>query len=54
MCERWRGFVVTPTGYKLDNKGKPVVDQYFVHNLNSQTNQVSASGNSSVPMPPPP
>ena len=43
--EGWRGFDVTPAGYKLDNEGNPVVDQYFVHNLNSLTIQVSASGN---------
>ena len=33
--EGWRGFDVPPECYKLDNEGKPVVDQYFVHNLNS-------------------
>ena len=49
-----RGFDVPPSGYKLDNEVKPVVDQSFLHNLNSQIIQVSASGNSLVPTPPPP
>ena len=31
-----------------------MVDQYFLHNLNSWISQVSASGNSLVPMPPTP
>ena len=52
--EGWRGFDVPPEGYKLDNGGKPVVDQSFVHNLNSQIIQVGASGNSLVSIPPPP
>ena len=54
ISEGWRGFDVLPVGYKLDNEGKPVVDQSFVHNLNSQIDQLSASSNSLVPMPPPP
>ena len=36
ICEGWRGFDIPPPGYKLYNEGKPVVDQSFVHNLNSQ------------------
>ena len=54
ICEEWRGFVVPPACYKLDNEGKLVVDQSFVHNLKSRIRQVSASGNSLVPMPLPP
>ena len=54
ISEGWRGFGFPPAGYKLDNEGKPVVEQSFFHNLNSQIIQVSASGNSLVPMPPPP
>ena len=52
--EGWRGFDSPLEGYKLDNEGKPVVGQSFVHNLNSQTNQVSAYGNTLVPIPNPP
>ena len=32
--EVWRSFDITPEGYKLDNEGKLVVDQYFLYNLN--------------------
>ena len=53
-CEIWRGFDVPPEGYKPDNERKPVVDQNSVHNLNSQIIKVIASGNSLVPIPPPP
>ena len=52
--EGWRGFDVPPADYKLENEVKPVVDQSFLHNLNSRINQVNKSGNSLVPMPHPP
>ena len=52
FLEGWRGFDVAPKGYKQDNEGNPVVDQSFLRNLNFQFIQVSASGNSLVPMPP--
>ena len=54
LFEGWRGFDVPQSGYKLDKEGKLVFDQSFVHNLNSQISQVSASGKSLVPMPTPP
>ena len=54
ICKVRKGFCVTPSGYKLDNEGKPVVDQSFIHNPNLRINQVSASGNSLVPMTPTP
>ena len=34
IIEGWRGFDTPQTGYKLDNEGKAVVDQYFLHNFN--------------------
>ena len=49
----WRGFDLPPAGYKLENEGKLVVDQSFVQKLNLGINQVIASCNSLVPMPPP-
>ena len=51
ICEGWRRFYVPPEGYKLDNEVKPVVEQSFVHNLNSWINQVSTWGKSLVPIP---
>ena len=45
ISEGWRDFDVPPEFYKLDNKGKPLVEQSSVHNLNSRIIQVSASGN---------
>ena len=52
--EGWRGFDILSSGYKLDNQGKPVVDQSLVQNLKLRIIQVSALGNSLFPMPPPP
>ena len=52
--EVWRGFDVPPAGYKLYNEVKPVVNQSFLHNLNLRISQVISSGNSFVPIHPPP
>ena len=49
----WRCFELPPAGYKLENEGKLVGDQSFVHKLKPGINQVIASCNSLVPMPPP-
>ena len=54
ICDEWRGFDVPPAGYKLDNELKLLVYQSFAHNLNSIINQVSASDDSLVKMPPTP